>query len=328
MNTTPNMDWYIARSSKLGLSPRCPFANVNACPRYFYSLSLLGDYGSTKIDKTEDERLLALWNNHPLAPQTREQMTSVDSFDDKISSFHNFCPEVAFDRFGIFATYLSLHNDETDTGFAHERLRNEGATSDDPRWTWSGFTPQHYTECPLYSQLSHDWHKPLARPIATPGISPGVAAARFDVFISHASEDKDEFVRPLAAALTSLGLKVWYDEWTLTLGDSLRQKIDEGLIASDYGVVVLSRNFFAKKWPQAELDGLFAREMAGRKVILPVWHNVTREDVLQYSPMLAGKLAAPTDEGVEVVARKIFAAVRPSNSGAASEPVRPIKSPL
>lgn len=135
---------------------------------------------------------------------------------------------------------------------------------------------------------------------------------RFDVFISHASEDKDDFVRPLAGALTSLGLKVWFDEWTLTLGDSLRQKIDEGLLASDFGIIVLSKDFFAKPWPQAELDGLFAREMDGRKVILPVWHNVTREQVVRYSPMLAGRLGAPTNEGVHNVAAKIFEAVRNS----------------
>lgn len=133
---------------------------------------------------------------------------------------------------------------------------------------------------------------------------------RFDVFISHASEDKDDFVRPLAAALTSLGLKVWFDEWTLTLGDSLWKKIDEGLLASDFGILVLSKDFFAKPWPQAELGGLFAREMDGRKVILPVWHNVTHGQVVQYSPMLADRLGAPTNEGVSVVAAKIFEAVR------------------
>lgn len=88
------------------------------------------------------------------------------------------------------------------------------------------------------------------------------------------------------------------------------------MAASDYGIVVLSRTFFAKKWPQAELDGLFAREMAGRKVILPVWHNITRDDVLHHSPLLAGKLAAPTEEGVEAVARKIFAAIRTTASSA------------
>ena len=82
----------------------------------------------------------------------------------------------------------------------------------------------------------------------------------FDLFISHASEDKDSVVRGLAAELTRGGVRVWYDELTLTLGDNLRRKIDEGLANSRYGVVVLSPHFFAKAWPQVELDALFARE--------------------------------------------------------------------
>jgi hypothetical protein len=115
---------------------------------------------------------------------------------------------------------------------------------------------------------------------------------KWDVFISHASEDKDGFVRPLAQALTNSGLSVWYDEFTLTVGDSLRRKIDEGLAASRYGVVVLSHTFFAKRWPQEELDGLYSKEVAGVKVILPVWHNITADEVRTYSPLMAGKLAA------------------------------------
>lgn len=138
------------------------------------------------------------------------------------------------------------------------------------------------------------------------------ASHRCDVFISHASEDKEEFVRPLAAELTRLGLTVWYDELTLTLGDSLRQKIDEGLSSSRYGVVILSPSFFAKQWPGAELDALYAREMEGQKVILPIWHRVTKEQVLKHSPLLAGKLAMPTHQGVAAVAREIFTTVRPN----------------
>lgn len=114
-----------------------------------------------------------------------------------------------------------------------------------------------------------------------------------DLFVSHASEDKDEFVGPLAEALQELGVGVWYDEFELKVGDSLRRSIDKGLANSRFGVVVLSTSFFAKNWTQYELDGLVAREMngAGRKVILPIWHLVTKDEVMKYSPTLADRVA-------------------------------------
>jgi len=113
----------------------------------------------------------------------------------------------------------------------------------------------------------------------------------FDVFISHASEDKDEIARPLYLALTERGLSVWFDEATLTVGDSLRRKIDEGLRTSTFGVVVLSPNFFAKEWPQAELDALHDRQMTGAdKVILPIWHKISKDEIAANVPMLAGTL--------------------------------------
>jgi hypothetical protein len=98
------------------------------------------------------------------------------------------------------------------------------------------------------------------------------------IFISHATEDKANFVRPLAEALKQ-HFDIWYDEYELTVGDSLVKKINEGLSACDYGVVVLSSSFFQKKWPQAELDGLFALEGTSRKVILPVWKDVSEDDI-------------------------------------------------
>jgi hypothetical protein len=116
----------------------------------------------------------------------------------------------------------------------------------------------------------------------------------FDFFISHASEDKESFVRPLADSLIRNGIKVWYDEFQLQIGDSLRKKIDEGLKYSKYGIVVLSRDFFNKNWPEYELNGLVAKEMNGIKVILPIWHNVTRDEVLSFSPTLADKIALNT----------------------------------
>lgn len=133
----------------------------------------------------------------------------------------------------------------------------------------------------------------------------------WDVFICHASEDKDAIARPLADALTHAGLKVWYDGFTLTLGDSLRRAIDRGLVGSKYGTVILSPNFFAKEWPQRELDGLAACEIDGEKVILPIWHKVTREDIVRFSPILADKLGASTDKGLDTVVREILHVVRP-----------------
>src|SRR6266436_2428218 len=99
---------------------------------------------------------------------------------------------------------------------------------------------------------------------------------QWDAFISHGSEDKDSFVRPLARALASLGVKVWYDEFTLRPGNSLSQSIDKGLAHSNFGVVVLSRAFLVKPWPQHELRGLVTREIDGHAAIVPIWHEVTR----------------------------------------------------
>lgn len=118
-----------------------------------------------------------------------------------------------------------------------------------------------------------------------------VAQKEYDVFISHSSEDKEDFVRPLATELQNLGIKVWYDEFELKLGDSLRRSIDQGLINSKYGIVVLSTSFFKRNWTQYELDGFVNREMNGFKVILPIWHKVSKDEVQNFSPSLADKVA-------------------------------------
>lgn len=116
----------------------------------------------------------------------------------------------------------------------------------------------------------------------------------FDVFVSHASEDKDEIVRPLAEALRDLDLSVWFDEFELRIGDSLRRKIDQGLAQSHFGIVVLSEAFFGKGWPNYELDGLVTKAVSGEQVLLPIWHGITKQDVINYSPSLADKLARST----------------------------------
>ena len=115
-----------------------------------------------------------------------------------------------------------------------------------------------------------------------------------DVFISHATEDKASFVEGFAAELRDRGLEVWYDGFSLGWGDRLRQEIDRGLRSSKFGVVVLSKSFFEKDWPQEELEGLFQLEMAGSTRILPIWHSITKDEVQARSPMLAGRLGLNT----------------------------------
>lgn len=140
-----------------------------------------------------------------------------------------------------------------------------------------------------------------------------VPASRYDLFMSHASEDKDAIARPLYLALTQAGLSVWFDEAVLELGDSLRQKIDLGLALCRYGVVILSPAFFAKEWPQRELDGLIARETAsGEKAILPIWHNIERRDILRVSPPLADRVGGRSSEGMAVLVAKIGRVLRRS----------------
>lgn len=117
---------------------------------------------------------------------------------------------------------------------------------------------------------------------------------KFDVFISHASEDKDEVVRPLAHALQGKNLRVWYDEFELKIGDSLRQKIDKGLANSRFGIVVLSKNFIRKGWTNYELDGIITKAVNGQQVVLPIWHDISKQEVIDYSPSLADKIARNT----------------------------------
>lgn len=132
----------------------------------------------------------------------------------------------------------------------------------------------------------------------------------FDVFVCHASEDKDTIVRPLAHALQERGLEVWYDEFELRIGDSLRRKIDAGIGRSRFGIVVLSRFFFAKNWAQYELDGLVTMAVSGKQVLLPIWHDVTKDEVVAHSPSLADKVALRTaDYGIREIADEIAAVV-------------------
>ncbi|GEM_PF-2943848 len=124
----------------------------------------------------------------------------------------------------------------------------------------------------------------------------------FDVFICHANEDK-EFVDQLAKTLKSEDVAVWYDSFQIGWGDDLRPTIDEGLKNSRYGIVVFSAAFLKKKkWTEYELNGLFSKEKSGKKIILPIWHNITRDDISEYSQSFADRIAKSSNDISSIVA--------------------------
>lgn len=130
--------------------------------------------------------------------------------------------------------------------------------------------------------------KPTAKVFAPPSEE---KAPQWDGFISHASEDKG-YVEPLVESLQAAGISVWYDRIVLEWGDDLRKKIDHGLANCRYGIVVFSKAFLAgKKWTDHEFNGLFALEKHGTKLILPIWHGITHDELLSYSPAFASRFA-------------------------------------
>ncbi len=132
----------------------------------------------------------------------------------------------------------------------------------------------------------------------------------WDVFISHASEDKNSFVRPLAIALIQKGIRVWFDEHSLHVGDSIRRGIEFGLKSSRFGIIVISPAFLEKEWPQKELDYFFTAETTAEYRILPIWHNVTSDDIHKKLPLLADRVAISSSLGLESVVSDLVAAIK------------------
>lgn len=158
---------------------------------------------------------------------------------------------------------------------------------------------------------------PLLRPTyavtAAPESVDVATVKQWDFFVSHATPDKESIARPLAEALRAKGASVWFDEFELTVGDSLRGKIDEGLAKSRYGIVVLTQAYLAgRQWTENELNGLFA----GNKRILPIWHNVSHDEVHRYSPMLADRVALATAlQSLDAIVGELIALLSPGEAG-------------
>lgn len=148
----------------------------------------------------------------------------------------------------------------------------------------------------LSSQMIESIHESAVVVTPATNIPDTEEELQYDVFVSHAWEDKEDFVEEFVQELRDLEIRVWYDKSRIKWGDSMRAKIDEGLKKSRFGVAVLSPSYIAegKYWTKAELDGLFQLESVNGKTLLPIWHKLTKKEVMDYSPIIASKLAMNT----------------------------------
>jgi hypothetical protein len=152
-------------------------------------------------------------------------------------------------------------------------------------------------------------------------VAPPSEDREWDVFVSYAHEDKAT-ASELATELSALNLRPWFDETELTIGMGLRRSIDHGLAHSRFGVVLMSHAFFRKEWPQRELDGIVALQVGGRQRVLPIWHGLSHDDMLGYSPTLADTIAARTaDSTIKEIATEIARVVRGEHGAGATPAV-------
>lgn len=123
---------------------------------------------------------------------------------------------------------------------------------------------------------------------------PSLSNKEYDIFISYASEDS-EYVDKLEETFTNAGFSVWRDKENIGWGQSIRQSIDNGLVKSKFGLVVLSSKYIEKYWTSYELDGILNKESStGRQMILPLWHNITKDELDKKSPSISNRLALDT----------------------------------
>lgn len=130
---------------------------------------------------------------------------------------------------------------------------------------------------------------------------------RPDVFICHDSRDKKDVAQPLYESLLKNRLKVWFDEVSLEIGDSLTESIEKGIQNCRYGILILSKHFLSnEKWSKNELQSFKIKQIISKqKFILPIWHQIDESDLAQYSLWIVDKFAGDTSDGIEKVADEI-----------------------
>jgi hypothetical protein len=132
-----------------------------------------------------------------------------------------------------------------------------------------------------------------------------------DVFLSYASEDEAAVARPLYEALTAAGLKVWFAPITMQIGDDQRREIDHGIATSRFSIVILSKHYLSKGWTNYELNGLIIKNVGGNQRLLPIWHEISKQEIIDFSPTLANKVARKTsDRTPQEIADEIIRVIR------------------
>lgn len=265
-----------------------------------------------KITQEEQKKIRLQKRIHQITKSIKES-TSASAYKSKMSEINRKESEI----FRIQQKEFSLLKKQTDmTRKLHkyeESLQKETKRENDKlanaekkrRRQQAAYQQRLRQEISRISQLAKSLNKE----------SPTSLSKEYDIFIAHASADKDGFVQPLVDILCAAKIKVWYDNSALQPGDSLRRSIDFGLVNSRYGAVVLSPSFFGSNWSQRELDGMVSIEMeSSHKVILPIWHGISQEEILKYSPPLADKVALNSSVlTVEEIADKLIEVIRSSD---------------
>jgi hypothetical protein len=133
-------------------------------------------------------------------------------------------------------------------------------------------------------------------------------AYRYDLFISHAFEDKNDFTDELALELKKQGVRAWYSGFELTLGTSITSSINQALIESKYGLVIISPMYLKKQWAMKELEAFFASEQ-DHKRILPVLHKITPNELREKLPVFADRYAVASSIGIPNIIGYILEAI-------------------
>ena len=121
--------------------------------------------------------------------------------------------------------------------------------------------------------------------------------SKFDLFISYSHANKEELVEPLVEALQAAGIRVWFDKLAISIGDSITDKINEGLREARFGLIVISKAYFDSNWARRELNAFFKKQITlKKKFVLPLWYQISMEELFDHFPMLVDYKAIIIDD--------------------------------